>query len=146
MQDQIERFDAAIRTLIRVFKVSEKRLPQLAGDFPRNTLDLEIVSYLDRFPASRAKDIGDQLSLKPTTIQSSIDRLSKRGLVLRDESSQKGRAVALSLSVEGRALLKSVRAQNYSNCVEMLSVLSETERAEFVDYMHRIASQIDSQN
>ncbi len=141
---QAETLDTAIGTLLRLLTIDERRLSSDLGTIPFNPLDLETLSYLHRIPHSVAKDVANHLGVRSTTMQSVIDRLHQRGLVARDASTLKGRAVALSLTEDGLAFRKQIHAQNIQNCQQMLAYIAEGEREAFVKNMATIAARYSS--
>lgn len=138
--NQSEQLDAAISTLLRLLTIDERRLSSDLGTVPFNPIDLETLSYLHRHPGSVARDIAAYLGVRSTTMQSVVDRLQKRGLLQRDRSALKGRAVALTLTKEGMAFRQQIHVQNLKNCVEMLQCVPESERANFIQNMSKIAA------
>ena len=138
--DQAATLDAAIGTLLRLLTIDERRLASELGALPFNPIDLETLSYLHRFPKSVAKDVADHLGVRSTTMQSVMDRLHKRGLVTRDASALKGRAVALALTEKGIAFRTRIQGQNIENCQQMLAYINESERDVFVKNMATIAA------
>ncbi len=138
--DQSAQLDVAIRTLLRLLTIDERRLSADIGTVPFNPIDLETLSYLHRHPGSVAKAIAAYLGVRSTTMQSVVDRLQKRGLLQRDKSALKGRAVALTLTKEGMAFRQHIHVQNLKNCAQMLEYVPENERANFVQNMSKIAA------
>ncbi len=138
--DQAEILDVAIGTLLRLLTIDERRLSSDFGTIPFNPLDLETLSYLHRHPQSVAKDVANHLGVRSTTMQSVIDRLNKRGLVTRDATALKGRAVALALTDQGMAFRNQIKAQNIANCRNMLSYIPDDERNTFVKNMEMISA------
>lgn len=138
--DQAATLDAAISTLLRLLTIDERRLSSDLGTIPFNPLDLETLSFLHRFPRSAAKDVAHHLGVRSTTMQSVIDRLHTRGLVARDASAFKGRAVALTLTEEGLAFRSLIQSQNIENCQQMLAYVAVSERTAFVKNMATIAA------
>ena len=138
--DQAETLDAAIGTLLRLLTIDERRLASELGALPFNPIDLETLSYLHQFPKSAAKDVANHLGVRSTTMQSVMDRLHKRGLVTRDASALKGRAVALALTEEGIAFRTQIQDQNIENCHQMLACINKNERGVFVKNMATIAA------
>lgn len=137
---QAEILDVAIGTLLRLLTIDERQLSTGLGTIPFNPLDLETLSYLHRHPQSVAKDVANHLGVRSTTMQSVIDRLHNRGLVTRDATTLKGRAVALTLTEQGLAFRKQIQAQNIQNCRQMLAHIDEGERDVFVKNMAMIAA------
>ena len=137
--DQIVQLDAAISTLMRVLTIDERRLSSNLGAAPFNPIDLETLSFLHRHPGSLAKDAADYLGVRSTTMQSVVDRLHKRGLLQRDNTALKGRAVALSLSGKGMKLRQELHTQNLKNCEQMLASLPAHDQTDFIRNMATIA-------
>lgn len=137
---QAEILDVAIGTLLRLLTIDERQLSTGLGTIPFNPLDMETLSYLHRHPKSVAKDMANHLCVRSTTMQSVIDRLHNRGLVTRDATTLKGRAVALTLTEQGLAFREQIQAQNIQNCRQMLAHIDEGERDIFVKNMAMIAA------
>ncbi len=140
MMEQAEILDAAIGTLLRLLTIDERQLSTGLGTIPFNPLDLETLSYLHRHPQGLAKDVASHLGVRSTTMQSVVDRLHKRGLIGRDATALKGRAVALTLTEAGLAFRKQIQAQNIRNCQQMLDYIDKGERDAFVENIATIAS------
>jgi DNA-binding MarR family transcriptional regulator len=141
---QAEQLDASISTLIRVLTIDERRLSSAVGHSLFNALDLETLSYIHRYPGSVAKDAAAFLGVCATTMQSVVDRLHKRGFIVRDMLALKGRAVALTLTEEGMAFRRRLHAQNLKNCEEMLMCIDESDRDRFIQNLTRIAATMSS--
>lgn len=137
---QAEILDAAIGTLLRLLTIDERQLSTGLGTIPFNPIDLETLCYLHRYSQSVAKDVANHLGVRSTTMQSVIDRLHKRGLVTRDATALKGRAVALTLTEQGMAFREQIQAQNIQNCQQMLAHIDEGERDVFVKNIEMIAA------
>jgi DNA-binding MarR family transcriptional regulator len=138
--DQIAQLDESIGALVRVLTIDERRFSS-GLEVPRlNLIDLEVLSFLHRAPGSTAKEIAVYLGVRPTTMQSVVDRLNKTGLLQRDKDVFKGRSIALSLTTDGLILRQRMHAQNLENCRQMLQALGEQEGADFVKSMAVIAA------
>jgi DNA-binding MarR family transcriptional regulator len=138
--NSVETLDEAISTLVRALIIQERQLCNDVAGLPRNPLDLEILSFLDRYPAVQAKDIATYLQISATTLQSALDRLERRVLLTRDRKSLKGRSVAISLTPEGRKARNLMQNQNIDNCKAMLRVIDPMDRERFVNNMVKIAT------
>jgi DNA-binding MarR family transcriptional regulator len=142
--DHAAQLDIAITALMRVLTIDERRRSADAGQMPFNALDLETLSYVHRFPGAVAKDAAAFLGVRATTMQSVVDRLHRRGFLMRDMSALKGRAVALSLTEAGMAFEQTLHAQNLKNCRDMLACIDAAERDRFVQNITRIADMMSS--
>jgi MarR family transcriptional regulator, multiple antibiotic resistance protein MarR len=138
--NQAEQLDAAIGALVRRLIIDERRLSANLDLAPFTALDLETLSFVQRNPGKSAKDAAGFLGVRATTMQSVIDRLHKRGLLHRDTTALKGRAVALQLTADGEALRSDLHRQNLGNCSQMLQCLDQGDRADFIRNMAKIAA------
>jgi DNA-binding MarR family transcriptional regulator len=90
----------------------------------RASLDLSFADY--RVMSSieggegRASRLADRLALGKPTVSATVESLSKRGLVVRSKVDGDNRAVALTLSDEGRDLFERMQAR-MSRQLELLA-------------------------
>jgi DNA-binding MarR family transcriptional regulator len=84
--------------------------------------------------------LANFLGVAPTTAQSVIDRLIKRGLLARTRHATNNRAVALSLTDEGVAVRSAINAQDRANCQAMLAALPVKVQGSFIAQLSQIAS------
>ncbi|HEX4444075.1 MAG TPA: MarR family transcriptional regulator [Galbitalea sp.] len=94
----------AVRGLARASRIVE-----------RASLDLSFADY--RVMSSieggegRASRLADRLALGKPTVSATVESLSKRGLIVRSKVDGDNRAVALTLSDEGRDLFERMQAR-----------------------------------
>lgn len=142
---KVDQLDKAISTLLRVLIVQERRIANDSAALPFNPIDIETLSFLAVTPFAVAKDVALYLQISATTMQSVLDRLEKRGLVAKDRSALKGRAIALSLTEEGRTFRDRIQVQNIQNCELMLEAIDPLDQDRFVDGMTKIAAKFSEQ-
>lgn len=140
--DKIMQMDAALSTLVRVLIIQERRISNDISAVSFNPLDLEVLSFLGNQPNVPAKNIATYLQVSPTTMQSAIDRLEKRGFLVRDKAALKGRAIAISLTADGVQFRDLMHATNLQNCKLMLEVINPLDQERFVDSMVKIAAKM----
>jgi DNA-binding MarR family transcriptional regulator len=92
---------AAVRGLARVSRMLEKASTELSL---ANYRVLAAIGSGDE----RASRVGRNLALGKPTVSATVDSLCQRGLVSRSSVGDDHRAVALKLTVEGRAVLDRV--------------------------------------
>jgi DNA-binding MarR family transcriptional regulator len=71
--------------------------------------------------------LAEQLDVNASNASRLCDRLQRLGLVARDRSSRDGRAVDVSLTPAGRALLETVRTHRRDEVERVLSHLSQAD-------------------
>ena len=144
MSSEIERLDEAISILLRIFAINERRYPDARGSIAFNHLDFETLARLSRQSGTSAKMLASELGISLTTMQSAIERLSGRKLVQRDSTALKGRAVALTLTDQGRKVSHAIHSQNLANCRAMLDCLAPDRRERFLADLETIASGLEA--
>lgn len=137
-QAQTQALYESVCTLLRMFTVGEKTFPPAGGRIKYNGLDFQTIGFVGRSPGCMATELAAFLDVAATTATSTIDRLVKRGLLIRERPEDNRRAVALSLSAEGQEVFEHMVAQDMQNMQIMLQTLSPAERAPFVAAMGKI--------
>jgi DNA-binding MarR family transcriptional regulator len=103
---------AAVRGLARVSRMLEKASTELSL---ANYRVLAAIGSGDE----RASRVGRNLALGKPTVSATVDSLCQRGLVSRSSVGDDHRAVALKLTVEGRAVLDRVERAMVERLVDL---------------------------
>jgi len=146
MTDHAEDLLEGIGTLLRLFTVNEKRFPPAEGRIKYNGADFNALGFIEAKPGCKSKELADYLGRSPTTTQSTIDRLIKRGFVARGPHKTSKRAVGLTLTEEGKAVRAAIRRQDLSNMRTILSAVPENERAKLVAQIKQISQALSQAN
>jgi DNA-binding MarR family transcriptional regulator len=137
---EVQSLYESVCTLLRILTVGEKTFAPAGGRIKYNGLDFQTIGFVGRAPGCMATELAQFLDVAATTATSTVDRLVKRGLLLRNRPEDNRRAVALSLSPLGQEVFDSMVAQDMQNMALMLQVLSKPERAPFVAAMQKITA------
>lgn len=143
MKTQTELMASAIGTLLRVFTVNERKFPAAEGRARYNPLEFESLAYIEAHPHTRLKDIANYLGVSVTTVQSVVDRLVRRGFLVKDAHRNRGRAMSITLSEDGHSLQRAIQRQNIANSQRMLEQVPHAERENFVRNLSLIAKAFD---
>jgi DNA-binding MarR family transcriptional regulator len=134
---------ASIRTLLRTFTIDERRFPPAKGQLPYNGADFQTLHFVGTYPGCKSAELAAFLGVAPTTAQSVIDRLIKRGLISRSQHAKSKRAVALTLTAQGATVRDAINAQDRANCQAMLAALPAKVHASFVAQLSQISHAFD---
>lgn len=93
------------------------------------------LGYLSRETGASLSAVAEHVGLTLPSMSKMIDGLVARHLVDRGISTRDRRQVTLTLSPRGRATLRTARARAQAHLADMLSALSETERATVIRAM-----------
>lgn len=136
MTDTADRMVKAVNRLLNQFLV--RGADGLERPMPYNPVDYQTLRYLAGAPASRAVDVGGHIGVSPTTMQSALDRLVRRGLLEKARSAEDGRARLYSLTESGMRVHAAIESQDRVNMTAMLAPLSVKERGVLVGLIERL--------
>ncbi len=139
---QIESLRLAIDALVRVFKITDSL--KVDPSIPKlNPPDVQALLYISKNPHCISNDVSHFLGTSPTTTSALIDRLVRRGLILRGRTEENRRIVQLTCSADGERVAKKVIAEQDSHCEEMLRKLSAADRKNFLSAINTIVAGLD---
>jgi DNA-binding MarR family transcriptional regulator len=95
---------AAVRAVIRLSRIVEAASRELSG------ADYRVLAMISGGEA-RAARLANRLALGKPAISSTVESLSKRGLVIKESVEGDNRATQLSLSVKGAAVFAKMEAR-----------------------------------
>lgn len=85
------------------------------------------------------RELAELISSDPNTIASLLDRMETNGLITRAEHEKDRRARRVTLLPRGREIYKSIRAIAVELQTEILSVLPQARREEFLEHLALVA-------
>jgi DNA-binding MarR family transcriptional regulator len=110
----------ALRSLVRLARLLERATAEL------NLAHYRVLAAIDDGDA-RASRLATRLALGKPTISATVESLSRRGLVRRDDSADDQRATDLRITPAGRIALRTAEAEMQARLDE---VLAHTEQAD----------------
>ncbi len=84
---------------------------------------LRVLAFLDRNPGACLFHVADHLGVTRPTASVIVDRLVRRGLLLRAEDPRERRRIALTLTPKGARLLEQARVATRSWMADLLAPL-----------------------
>lgn len=91
------------------------------------------------------KDLARYAAVEQPTMAATLARMERDGLVERTPNPVDGRSALIALSAKGRGLERRVFEAAAAVNAAALGGLSERERTQFLRFMRRIVSALDSQ-
>src|ERR1700691_4824361 len=114
-----------LTTVIEDFNTIFIRLPSVRRF---NFSTLSVLHTLSRNGPMRLTDLTATEQLKQPALTSLVARLERDGLVLRRRDPEDGRAVLISLTQEGSAVIRSRRASRVAKLSRLVDRLAPDER------------------
>jgi DNA-binding MarR family transcriptional regulator len=87
---------------------------------------------LDRTDGMNISRLGEHLDVNPSTAMRMVDRLTANGMVRRDASSANRREVLVSLTPEGRRVVRKVTRRRRSELARIVQALAPAEQRRLV--------------
>jgi DNA-binding MarR family transcriptional regulator len=141
-QDRLRLF-ASVNFLMRRFLLAEDEYSPAQGRAAFNPLDFNILRQVEAFPGTRATDMAEALHVAPTTLQSGIDRLVRKGLIAKSSHPEDSRARAHRLTETGAELRAAIHNQDMMNMEAILATLSAEERSEILRLMDKVVEGLE---
>ncbi|GAB2654479.1 MarR family transcriptional regulator [Kribbella swartbergensis] len=122
-----------LTTVIEDFNTIFIRLPSVRRF---NFSTLSVLHTLDRGGPMRLTDLLKTEQLKQPALTSLVAKLEQDGLIKRRPDPSDGRAILLSLTREGREIVRSRHANRVARLTELVDRLTDDERAVLANSMH----------
>lgn len=131
----------SLRRVIRAIDLHSKRLEKETGLTGPQLMVMQEVVQHDNI---MVKLIAENINLSPATVTSILDRLEKRGLVLRERSTTDKRKVGLHVTQQGLDILESAPKPLQEHFINRFEALEQWEQTQMLSSMQRIASMMDA--
>lgn len=146
MASLAEQLMRSVATITRVQKIMESGIQSTYGEMKLPPSDMQTLRYVAHDPGCASGTVAHFLGVVPTTMTSIVDRLVKRGLMVRERPDGDRRTVALRLSEEGERIFRQLETEELAAGERMLEVLEPGEREAFVRSVVRIANALSQNN
>lgn len=101
-------------------------------------VDFSVMSVITHNPGITSRQLCACLGLLPPNLVTMLNQLEKRGLVQRQPHPHDGRAVALSATPQGQALMAKAEATAYDLETEVTSGLTATQRQTLIKLLKMV--------
>jgi DNA-binding MarR family transcriptional regulator len=142
-EEEIRQLDKVWHELIVSMQKTSVELwkDRLAG---ASTLEISVLSIIERKPDVILKEISDILGVPGSTLTSAVDRLEKRGLLIRVISPKDRRSFGLELTDEGKVAQQEHRASEKILWEKILGAYETSgERRELIRLLQILAKNIN---
>ena len=135
--------EAGLRSLVQAFGLIQRIMLPYFASFGLSAAKWGILRALQRAESEgiqelRLTDISSRLLVQPPGITAVVARLRSEGLVRIKLSPTDHRSRLLSLTPQGRRLVKRVLVGHPERIQQLMSGLSETEQADFAVLVERL--------
>ncbi len=134
LNDQVE----AVRGFNRFYTKQIGVLDEGLLASPYSLTQARVLFEMGARKTATAGEMGDTLGLDAGYLSRIIQQFVAKGLVQREPSSQDGRQIVLSLTVEGRKAFRELDGQSHEDTAKHLSQLPAPRRAQLLALMQGI--------
>ncbi len=86
--------------------------------------------------------LGKIVLLTSGSITTAVDRLEKRGLVLRRQSPEDGRVSLIRLSAKGRREIEKAFARHRQTLADSMAAISDSEKSQIIDSLRTLGKSV----
>lgn len=137
-----DRILVAIRRIIRAIDLHSRALLDECG---LTGPQLAALQVLARAGGLSGTELARRLQVGQATVSGILDRLEKRGLVARSKNGDDRRAIAVTLTDEGRKLAAAAPPLLQERFRRRLEAIQEWERTMMLAALQRIAAMMDAE-
>ncbi|UCX03200.1 MarR family winged helix-turn-helix transcriptional regulator [Shewanella glacialimarina] len=137
-----EELLVSLRQVIRAIDLYSKKLSKETGLTSPQLLVLLSIAEHD---GAMVKEVAKTINLSSATITSIVDRLEKRGLVTRTRSTTDKRKVGISLTDQGKEIIKDSPKPLQDHFIARFESMQEWEQSQMLATMQRISSMMDAE-
>ncbi|MEZ5572527.1 MAG: MarR family transcriptional regulator [Halioglobus sp.] len=132
----------ALRRIIRATDMHSRALDKDTG---LTTPQLMVIRAIQEMDKPTVTAIARAVSLSQATVTTILNRLQKKGLLIRQRSKTDRRAVNLRLTAAGKALWKSAPEPLQYSFTQRFSQLANWEQHTIVASLQRVAAMMDAE-
>jgi DNA-binding MarR family transcriptional regulator len=141
--NRIDEVLISLRRVTRAIDLHSKHLMKTAGLTAPQMLILQTLR--DQGDAI-ISDVANHINLSQATVTSILDRLEKRGLVMRERSQQDKRKVYACLTDAGSELIRNAPMPLQEYVSRQFSDLQDWEQTHIISALQRVAHMMDAQH
>lgn len=141
MSELHDQILVSLRKIIRATDLYSRQLGKATG---LTTPQLVVMLTIQTLSKPVASDIARNVSLSQATVTHILNRLEFHGLVTRTRSERDKRRVNISLTAEGKALLKTAPQPFQESFIERLAALEKWEQHQITASLERLATMMET--
>ena len=139
--DRLEQVLTSLRRVIRATDLHSRRLAKTSGLTAPQILLLQAIRKLEDSTSGR---LATEVNLSQATVTNILDRLEKRGLVIRERSTVDKRKVHVRLTEHGNEVMIDAPTPLQEQFARQFGDLQEWEQTMIISSLQRVAHMMDA--
>jgi MarR family transcriptional regulator, organic hydroperoxide resistance regulator len=135
-----------MQSLRRIFKAIHNYSSDVSDKFGITGPQLWTLNTISKNEGLPLGELSEKMYLRPSTITGLVDRLEKRGYVVRDRDQKDRRVVKILLTPKGKALVKRAPNPIQGKMIYGLRSLNRGELRSIYDSIQKLVEIMEAQN
>jgi DNA-binding MarR family transcriptional regulator len=131
----------SLRQIIRAIDLHSKRLERESGLTGPQLLVLQLIRNSQEVTSGV---IARNVSLSQATVTSILDRLERKGMIIRERSRNDKRKVMIKLKEQGSKALEKAPALLQESFIQRFNLLEDWEQSQILSTLQRVAGMMNA--
>jgi len=141
-EDIKDKFVTSMLRFVNAVKGESEVCSEICGGF--NEKEMQVVVFVGQHTSVKMTEISENLNSPLSTLTSVVDKLVERKFLTRVHSDEDRRVVNVALTVKGKNSFKTFSERKDEMAEKILSQYNATEQANFIGYLGKMATTIES--
>jgi len=141
-EDIKDKFVTSMLRFVNAVKGESEVCSEICGGF--NEKEMQVVVFIGQHTSVKMTEISENLNSPLSTLTSVVDKLVERKFLTRVHSDEDRRVVNVALTVKGKNSFKTFSDRKDEMAEKILSQYNATEQANFIGYLGKMATTIES--
>jgi DNA-binding MarR family transcriptional regulator len=137
-----ERFVTSMLRFVNAVKGESEACSEICGGF--NEKEMQVVIFVGQYTSVKMTDISENLNSPLSTLTSVVDKLVEKKFLTRVHSDEDRRVVNVALTAKGKNSFKIFLHRKDEMADKILSQYNAAEQANFIEYLGKMSSTIES--
>jgi DNA-binding MarR family transcriptional regulator len=141
-EDIKDQFVTSMLRFVNAVKGESEACSEICGGF--NEKEMQVVVFVGQHTSVKMTEISENLNSPLSTLTSVVDKLVEKKFLTRVHSDEDRRVVNVALAVKGKNSFKTFLDRKDEMAEKILSQYNATEQANFIGYIKKMTTTIES--
>ncbi|WP_323776645.1 MarR family winged helix-turn-helix transcriptional regulator [Leisingera sp.] len=142
----MDRIDSSLIALRRILRATDLFSRELAQSVELTAAQFRVLQIVAASPHCTAKAIAQQMRISQATVTSLVDKLVRKGMVVREKSLTDRRQTNILVTEKGRRALADAPDPLQQRFVRKFAAMEDWEQAALIAALERVASMLDAED
>ncbi|MBY6140471.1 MarR family transcriptional regulator [Leisingera daeponensis] len=142
----MDRIDASLIALRRILRATDLFGRELAQSVELTAAQFRVLQIIAGREHCTAKEISQQMRISQATVTSLVDKLVRKGMVLREKSLADRRQTDILVTEKGSQAIADAPDPLQQRFVRKFAAMEDWEQAALIAALERVASMLDAED